>query len=251
MATCRPRCRCTMPSPSGPAARTSTSAARCSRWPTRSAPCSPCRPPGAVVFDYGNNIRAQAKEAGVENAFDFPGFVPAFIRPLFCEGARAVPVGGALRRPRRHPADRRGAHRALPREGGAPSMAPHGRGEGPVPGAPGADLLAGLRRAVTGGPRLQRPRPDRAGEGADRHRARPPRLGVGRLAQSRDGGDAGRHRRGRRLAAPQRAREHVGRGELDLDPPRRRDGDRVQPARGDGRRRRRDRPGGARSWRAS
>jgi urocanate hydratase len=41
---------------------------------------------GAVTFDYGNNIRAQAKEAGVEDAFDFPGFVPAYIRPLFCEG---------------------------------------------------------------------------------------------------------------------------------------------------------------------
>jgi urocanate hydratase len=41
---------------------------------------------GSVVFDYGNNIRAQAKEAGVVDAFDFPGFVPAFIRPLFCEG---------------------------------------------------------------------------------------------------------------------------------------------------------------------
>jgi len=41
---------------------------------------------GAVAFDYGNNIRQQAKKHGVENAFDFPGFVPAFIRPLFCEG---------------------------------------------------------------------------------------------------------------------------------------------------------------------
>jgi urocanate hydratase len=41
---------------------------------------------GAVTFDYGNNIRAHAREAGVENAFDFPGFVPAFIRPLFSEG---------------------------------------------------------------------------------------------------------------------------------------------------------------------
>ncbi|MFN2418304.1 MAG: urocanate hydratase [Candidatus Limnocylindria bacterium] len=41
---------------------------------------------GAITFDYGNNIRAHAMEAGVENAFDFPGFVPAFIRPLFCEG---------------------------------------------------------------------------------------------------------------------------------------------------------------------
>ncbi|WP_243697451.1 urocanate hydratase [Flaviaesturariibacter aridisoli] len=41
---------------------------------------------GAITFDYGNNIRARAKERGLENAFDFPGFVPAYIRPLFCEG---------------------------------------------------------------------------------------------------------------------------------------------------------------------
>jgi len=41
---------------------------------------------GAIAFDYGNNLRAQAKKAGVENAFDYPGFVPAYIRPLFCEG---------------------------------------------------------------------------------------------------------------------------------------------------------------------
>ncbi len=41
---------------------------------------------GATTFDYGNNIRARAVEAGVKNAFDIPGFVPEFIRPLFCEG---------------------------------------------------------------------------------------------------------------------------------------------------------------------
>jgi urocanate hydratase len=41
---------------------------------------------GSVVFDYGNNIRAQAYEAGVKDAFSYPGFVPAYIRPLFCEG---------------------------------------------------------------------------------------------------------------------------------------------------------------------
>jgi urocanate hydratase len=41
---------------------------------------------GAITFDYGNNIRARAKEKGLANAFDFPGFVPAYIRPLFCEG---------------------------------------------------------------------------------------------------------------------------------------------------------------------
>ena len=41
---------------------------------------------GAVTFDYGNNIRTQAKKAGCEKAFDIPGFVPEYIRPLFCEG---------------------------------------------------------------------------------------------------------------------------------------------------------------------
>ena len=42
---------------------------------------------GAITFDYGNNFRGQAHDKrGVKNAFDFPGFVPAYIRPLFCEG---------------------------------------------------------------------------------------------------------------------------------------------------------------------
>jgi urocanate hydratase len=42
---------------------------------------------GSFVFDYGNNLRAGAEKSGVTNAFDFPGFVPAYIRPLFCEGS--------------------------------------------------------------------------------------------------------------------------------------------------------------------
>ena len=41
---------------------------------------------GAITFDYGNNLRARALEEGLKHAFDFPGFVPAYIRPLFCEG---------------------------------------------------------------------------------------------------------------------------------------------------------------------
>ena len=41
---------------------------------------------GAVTFDYGNNLRTQAKRAGVDDAFEIPGFVPEYIRPLFCEG---------------------------------------------------------------------------------------------------------------------------------------------------------------------
>ena len=41
---------------------------------------------GSIAFDYGNNLRGQAKKAGLKNAFDFPGFVPAYIRDLFCQG---------------------------------------------------------------------------------------------------------------------------------------------------------------------
>lgn len=64
---------------------------------------------GAVTFDYGNNIRARAFEAGVQNAFDFPGFVPAYIRPLFCRGSgpfRWVALSG-------DPADIRATDQAL------------------------------------------------------------------------------------------------------------------------------------------
>ena len=57
---------------------------------------------GVPTVDYGNNIRQMAKEEGVADAFDFPGFVPAYIRPLFCRGDRPVPLGGAVRRPRGH-----------------------------------------------------------------------------------------------------------------------------------------------------
>ena len=41
---------------------------------------------GVPTFDYGNNIRQEAKDMGVAHAFDFPGFVPAYVRPLFCRG---------------------------------------------------------------------------------------------------------------------------------------------------------------------
>ena len=64
---------------------------------------------GAITFDYGNNIRTQAKKAGVENAYDIPGFVPEYIRPLFCEGKgpfRWVALSGDA-----------GGHRAYRRSG--------------------------------------------------------------------------------------------------------------------------------------
>ena len=60
--------------------------ARWRRWRRTSARCSTLQARGAVTFDYGNNIRAQAEKAGVADAFEIPGFVPEYIRPLFCEG---------------------------------------------------------------------------------------------------------------------------------------------------------------------
>ena len=78
--------------------------------------------------------------------------------------------------------------------------------QGRVPGAPGADLLARLRRSRAGRPRDQRARPLGRGVGAGRDRPRSPRLRLGRVAVPRDRGDAGRLRRDRRLADPQRAR---------------------------------------------
>ena len=56
---------------------------------------------GVPTFDYGNNIRQMAKEPGVDDAFDFPGFVPAYIRPLFCRGRRPIPLGGTTQVNRR------------------------------------------------------------------------------------------------------------------------------------------------------
>jgi urocanate hydratase len=55
------------------------------RWRCMCAPCSTLEH-GRADLDYGNNIRQMAKDEGVANAFDFPGFVPAYIRPLFCRG---------------------------------------------------------------------------------------------------------------------------------------------------------------------
>ena len=57
---------------------------------------------GAVTFDYGNNIRTVAFDAGVANAFDIPGFVPEYVRPLVLRREGPVPVGRAVRRPGRH-----------------------------------------------------------------------------------------------------------------------------------------------------
>ena len=111
---------------------------------------------GAEVFDYGNSIRGEAQLGGFERAFAFPGFVPAYIRPLFCEGKgpfRWAALSG-------DPADIAATDRAdagpVPGERVAGPLDPDGRRAGRVPGPAGPHLLARLRRARPGRPAVQR-----------------------------------------------------------------------------------------------
>ena len=106
---------------------------------------------GAEAFDYGNALRGLAFEHGDADAFSYPGFVPAYIRPLFCEGKgpfRWVALSG-------DPADIHATDRAILDLFGDQEhiarwiqLAVRAR---PVPGSAGADLLAGLRRARPAG----------------------------------------------------------------------------------------------------
>ena len=199
---------------------------------------------GAVAFDYGNNIRAEAQKAGVQDAFDFPGFVPAYIRPLFCEGKGPFRWAVLSGDPDDLAATDEAVLAHLPRGRGAPALDHAGARAGEVPGAARAHLLARLRRAREDGPRLQRAGAHGRGEGAHRDRPRPPRRGLGGLAQPRDRGHARRLRRGGRLAHPERAAERGGGRHLGLGPPRRRRGHGLLDPRrhGGGRRRHARRP---------
>ena len=142
---------------------------------------------GAVTFDYGNNLRTQAKHAGVDDAFEIPGFVPEYIRPLFCEGRgpfRWVALSGDPEDIRR--TDRL-ALEIFPRNETLTrwiKLAPRANS---VPGIARAHLLAGLRRARRIRPRHERSGAQR-GEIAGAHRDRPRSSGrrLGRVAVSRN-----------------------------------------------------------------
>ncbi len=150
------------------------------------------QPPGD---GQGSRCRGRLLLSGVR-----PGLHPSAVR----RGQRPVSLGGAQRGPRGHLSDRSRPGRAVPGQGRAPPLARDGPRAGPVPGVAGPDLLARLRRTRPRRSRVQSTRRGRRAQGADRHRPRPPRLGLRRLAEPRNGGDARRQRRGRRLADPQR-----------------------------------------------
>ena len=111
---------------------------------------------GAEVFDYGNSLRTEARLGGFDRAFDYPGFLPAYIRPLFCEGKgpfRWVALSGD---PADIAATDAGRARGVPRRRRPGPLDPPGRRAGRVPGPAGPHLLARLRRAPPARAALQR-----------------------------------------------------------------------------------------------
>jgi urocanate hydratase len=171
---------------------------------------------GAVVFDYGNNIRQRAYQAGVRNAFDFPGFVPAYVRPLFCEGKgpfRWVALSG-------NPQDIYKTDDVVTKEFAYDEHLVRwikmAQERVKFQGLPARICWLGYGERAKFGLLINEM--VRSGEisapiviGRDH---------LGSLPQSRDGGDERWKRCHRRLASAERAFERGGRSNLDLHPPR-------------------------------
>ena len=113
---------------------------------------------GAVTFDYGNNLRAQAQQAGVANAFDIPGFVPEYVRPLFCEGKGPFRWAALSGDPEDIRATDRLALEMFAHDEALCRWIRLARRARRVPGTARAHLLARLRRAREVRPRAERSR---------------------------------------------------------------------------------------------
>ena len=177
---------------------------------------------GAEVFDYGNSIRGEAQLGGYERAFAFPGFVPAYIRPLFCEGKGPFRWAALSGDPADIPATDRAILDLFPEN---ESLARWIRLAGErvaFQGLPARICWLGYGERDKAGVRFNEMVARRQAQGAHRHRPRPPRLRQRGLALPRDRGHAGRLRRDRRLAPAQRNAQHRQRRLVGLHPPRRR-----------------------------
>ena len=173
---------------------------------------------GAIAFDYGNNLRGQALKHGLENAFDYAGFVPEYIRPLFCEGEgpfRWVALSGD---PQDIAVTDEALMEAFPEKKAHDPLVDPGRGKGGSHGAARKDLLARIRRTGQGGKDLQRSRGRRSGEGADRYGSGSSGLRIGGLPEPGNRSHAGRIGRGRGLGASERHGQRGFRGELGVFP---------------------------------
>ena len=159
---------------------------------------------GAEVFDYGNSIRGEAKTAGLARAFDFPGFVPAYIRPLFCEGKGPFRWAALSGDPKDIARTDQAVLDLFPENESLARWIKMAQEKVHFQGLPARICWLGYGERDKAGVALQRPRRPRRDQRAGRHRPRPPRLRLGRLAVPRDRGDGRRLGRDRRLAAAQR-----------------------------------------------
>ena len=193
---------------------------------------------GIPTVDYGNNIRQVAFDQGVKNAFDFPGFVPAYIRPLFCEGKgpfRWVALSG-------DPED------IYKTDAKIKELFPHNthvhrwldmaRDRIAFQGLPARICWLGLGERHLAGLAF-----NEMVKNGDRDRPRSPRHGLGRQPQPRNRSYARRHRRRVGLAAAQRAAQHGRRCDVGVAAPWRRCRHGLFAALGRGDRRRRHRRG--------
>ena len=194
---------------------------------------------GSVVFDYGNSLRAEARTAGYADAFAYPGFVEAYVRPLFCEGIGPFRWAALSGDPDDIAATDRAIVELFPENEGLQRWMRMAKERIAFQGLPARICWLGYGERHRAGLRINEL--VRSGEvtRADRDRPRPPRLGLGRLALPRDRGHARRLRRDRRLAAPERHAERlVGRRLGGAAPRRRRRHRALDPLGRPGRRRR-------------
>ena len=197
-------------------------AGRRRRWPSTSRRWSGFMDKGAEVFDYGNSIRDEARKAGYDRAFDFPGFVPAYIRPLFEEGLGPFRWAALSGDPKDIEATDRAILELFPDNEHLRRWITMAGEKVAFEGLPARICWLGYGERHRAGLRFNEMVASGELSRADRHRPRPPGLRLGRLAVPRDRGHARRLRRDRRLAAAQRPGEHRVRRVVGVDPPRRR-----------------------------
>ena len=199
---------------------------------------------GSVTFDYGNNIRTFAFQRGVKNAYDFPGFVPAYIRPLFCEGRgpfRWVALSGEASDI--HVTDDL-VLELFPENRILRRWIDLARKRIKFQGLPARICWLGYGERARVRPRHERSGEEGQDQSANRDRPRSPRLRLGRIPVPRNREHERRLRRSRRLAAAERAAEHRRRRVVGFHPQRRRRWHRLLAARRPSHRRRRNRRDG-------
>ena len=163
---------------------------------------------GVPTLDYGNNIRQVAKDEGLENAFAFPGFVPAYIRPLFCRGIGPFRWAALSGDPEDIYKTDAKVKELTPGNTHLHNWLDMARERIAFQGLPARICWVGLGDRHRLGLAFNEMVAKRRTQGAGRHRPRPSRFRLGRLAEPRDGSDEGRLGRRLRLAAAQRAAQH-------------------------------------------